>query len=577
MESIKTAIDLAMDALHEGVIITDDRMYVKQINKRALELLQTTEAAIKKKPLFLFFKEFAQGATCLSAMTALSDSIFGYAGQELIAQYNPLLTSEGKRQMVILINDLNSHQSLKAKSVEDAFYYDALDAIMNHINEWIVIVDQNGIITTMSQSYKAFLNEPNPEGKHVTEVIENTQMHKVIESGVAELGEVQMVKGNLMIASRMPILQNGKVVGAMGKAIFKDMDDFYTLFNKVTKMQKKATTFTEFMAAGTNTRYSFSDISGNSLKTKQAVDLAKKASRTDSNVLLVGPSGTGKEIFAHAIHQASARRAGPFIMINCAAIPSELLESELFGYDQGAFTGANQKGRKGRFEMAHHGTIFLDEIGDMPLDMQAKLLRVLQSKEVDRVGGDAPIPIDVRVIAATNRDVETLVEQERFRKDLYYRLNVMRINLAPLKDRKEEIPDIASDILLKLTNRMGLIVHGFTEGALKALSAYDWPGNIRELENVLERALNLLEDDLYIKEALLPESVVGVLTQPAAKGHAGPLQQETAALEMEWIQRAIKEAGGNKKKAAERLGISRAGLYKKLNHYSLHSKPVKFT
>jgi transcriptional regulator with PAS, ATPase and Fis domain len=550
-----------LDTLHEGIILLDDLLYVKHINKRACMLLNTTEKEIKRRPLFLFCKDFAQSATCLGHHKPIRDYIFKYGQLELVAQFEPLEDLEGDAKVAVVINDLQTHQKLRAKTMDDAFYYDVLDIIMNNTNEWIVIVDKNGIITAMSRAYKDFLETEFPEGKHVSEVIENTRMHHVIESGLMETGEIQSIRGNKMIASRVPIVQNGKVVGAVGKAIFKDIDDFYTLFNKLSKNQKGRGNEQREHLGLTPSKFSFQDISGNSKHTRYAIDLAQKAAKTDSNVLIVGASGTGKELFAHAIHGASKRRTGPFVMINCAAIPSELLESELFGYVHGAFTGANKQGRKGRFELAQKGTIFLDEIGDMPLEMQAKLLRVLQAKEIDRVGGDEPIPIDVRVIAATNRDLEQLVASERFRKDLYYRLNVMRINLVPLALRSEEIPEIASDILSKLTEQMGLIVHGFTPAALEAICRYEWPGNIRELENVLERALNLLDDDLYIKESILPEAIVPLEGRANHSEFSNTLlYKKTELMEKTLIEQALSASKGNKKKAAEALGISRAGL-----------------
>lgn len=567
--TLKTLLG-ALDSLHEGVILLDEHFFVEQINKRALDLLETTEDIIKMKPLFLFNKGFIHCVTCLEKNEAVKNYSFHYGAQELIAQFEPVVEGSEPPRVVVLINDLKTHQTLIAKTFDDTFYYDVLDVIMNTTNEWMVIADQNGIITTMSKAYKAFLQTPNPEGKHVSEVIENTRLHHVINTGIPETGEVQIIRGNKMIASRMPIVQNGQVVGAVGKAIFKDIDDFYTLFNKITKLQKKAGSFTDDILAGTAARYSFDDIGGNSPQTRYALDLAKKAAKTDSNVLIMGASGTGKELFAHAIHHASSRKAGPFVMLNCAAIPSELLESELFGYEHGAFTGAKVKGRKGKFELAQNGTIFLDEIGDMPMEMQAKLLRVLQSKVVDRVGGNEPIPIDVRVITATNRDLESLVEKGLFRTDLYYRINVMRINLVPLVERKEEIPEIAADILRKLTDQMGLIVHGFTPEALELICAYHWPGNIRELENILERALNLLDDDLYIKESLLPENLRGKAPQELThRKHEKMLQSKTEVMEKMLIQKLLKDNNGNKKKTAEDLGISRSGLYKKLVQYAL--------
>lgn len=464
-----------------------------------------------------------------------------------------------------------------------AHYEALLDAMMNSTNEWYVVVDDQGIITAMSRAYREFIGVTQPEGKHVTEVIENTRMHEVLVTGEPEYGDIQMIRGNKMIATRIPIKRDGKVVGAVGKAIFKDIDDLYLLYNKIQKSQRRISIYVESPNESSSARYTFNHISDQSPQSKDAIHMAKKAARTDSNVLIVGPSGTGKELFSHAIHHESKRRTGPFVMINCAAIPKELLESELFGYEQGAFTGANKQGRKGRFELAHKGTILLDEIGDMPLDMQAKLLRVLQDHAIDRVGGTEPIPVDVRVIAATNRPIEALVSEGQFRSDLYYRLNVMRINLAGLAERKEEIPMLAQSILDKLSHRMDIVVHGITEGAMAMLTEYAWPGNIRELENVLERALNLLEEDLYVSEHLLPKEMLEAIRaskstplQPESANSA-PVERAGAILENQTLQAAqvkmildaLERAGGNKRAAAKALGISRAGLYKKLHQFDL--------
>lgn len=561
-------LEMAGNALQEGVIITDGLLYVSYINDRGKTLLGLSDHESLGKPLSLLDKVFIKGIKCLEENKAERNVVFLYKGEHLNVSFIPLTKARQEKALAIIISDLTTHQTLKSQSHHHDFHFDALDVLMNSTNEWYVVCDENAIITAMSMAYKVFVGDLSPEGKHVSQVIENTRLHQVIATGEPEYSEVQMIRGNKMIASRMPIIQNGKVVGAVGKAIFKDIEDLYTLFNKVQKNHGKISIFVEPGTDGSTAKYSFESIGGTSQATEQAKTLAKKAAKTDSNVLIVGPSGTGKELFAHAIHHASNRRMGPFIMINCAAIPSELLESELFGYEQGAFTGANRRGHKGRFEMANKGTIFLDEIGDMPLDMQAKLLRVLQAKEVDRVGGDAPIPIDVRVIAATNKTIEALVDQQVFRTDLYYRLNVMRINLAPLNQRKEEIPVLADDILRKLANRMGLVVHGFSPDAIQVLSAYEWPGNVRELENILERALNLMEDDLTIRRDLFPDEIkLHNSNRPQTKPVS--LNDQTEHLQKSCIEEALISTNGNKKKAAEMLGMSRAGLYKKLKAYGL--------
>lgn len=576
MDSLLSSLITAADTLHEGVIITDSKLNVLYVNQRALTLLDITERELMRKPLIWVSSEFSKGAIAMERNSPFLEQRFKHNDTELSVSYYPAINSAtGENSLCIQLNDLRTHQTLKAKESDSFFYYDALDTIMNNVNEWIVIVDQNGIITTMSRSYKEFLQDLSPEGKHVTDVIENTRMHQVIETGIPEMDDVHLIRGNKMIVSRIPIIQNGVVVGAVGKSIFKDIDDFYTLFNKISKLQKKVHADPEDSAQDSTAKYSFDNIIGANPTTLAAVKMAQKAAQTDSNVLIIGESGTGKELFAHAVHSASPRSSRPFVTINCAAIPSELLESELFGYEHGAFSGARRQGKKGKFELAHTGTIFLDEIGDMPLEMQAKLLRVLQEKELDRVGGDKTIKIDVRVIAATNYDIESRVQEGKFRGDLYYRLNVMRLNLAPLRDRRDEIPDIANEILRKLTHHMDLIVYGFTPEALRTLQNYAWPGNVRELENILERALNLLENDLYIKTSLFPEYILSETPCSQEPAAASPyledanLQTATETVEKDLILKALRETGGNKKKAAALLGISRAGLYKKLESYSI--------
>jgi len=288
----------------------------------------------------------------------------------------------------------------------------------------------------------------------------------------------------------------------------------------------------------------------------------------DSNVLIMGESGTGKELFAHAIHNASDRASGPFIKINCAAIPSELLESELFGYEGGAFTGAKKEGKIGKFELANGGSIFLDEIGDMPLQMQVKLLRVLQEREIERIGSSKIRPINVRIISATNKNLEEEVKVGNFREDLYYRLNVMSVNIEPLRKRKDDIRPLAKALVKKLSNQMGVYVDSISEKAMISLEKYDWPGNIRELENVIERSINLLDSDRIIKVSTLPIHI----TQ-SHKTHiyisGSTLKEQLYDVEKNIILECLAENQGNKQKTANDLDMSRTSLYQKLRSYGI--------
>ena len=285
--------------------------------------------------------------------------------------------------------------------------------------------------------------------------------------------------------------------------------------------------------------------------------------------MITGESGTGKELVAHSIHNASKRKNKPFVKINCAAIPSELFESEMFGYEEGSFTGAKRKGKKGLFEIADGGTMLLDEIGDMDLNMQVKLLRVLQEKEVSRVGGGEVKKIDVRVIAATNKSLLKLIDEGKFREDLYYRLNVIHINLPSLKDRKEDIEPLCDMLIKNICEKYGVYCKGTSKEAMKCLEEYNWPGNVRQLENIIERAINLLDEDVLIKTKHLPEQIIEYKNVKTVFLEQGTLKDSVEKLEKTLIIQTLKDVRGNKNKAANILGLSRAGLYKKIERYSI--------
>ncbi|WP_074011124.1 sigma-54 interaction domain-containing protein [Numidum massiliense] len=314
----------------------------------------------------------------------------------------------------------------------------------------------------------------------------------------------------------------------------------------------------------------FSDIRGNSLAIQKARDLAYKVATTDATVLIQGESGVGKELFAQGIHDASLRKNEPFVAINCGAIPEALFESEFFGYEKGAFTGAGRDGKPGKVEMAHGGTLFLDEIGILPLDMQAKLLRVLQEREVCRIGGNRSKKVDIRVVAATNSNLSEMVDNGSFRDDLYYRLNVVTLNIPPLRERSEDIPVLVKNFMNEFSIKYNRQMSELQPSALNLFTSYEWPGNIRELKNVVERMIifndkcRLQVEDLV---DIFPVSI-GEKTRGASEEREG-LAQEKAMLEKERIKEALTETYGNKTAAAKILGISRVSLYKKLKEYNI--------
>lgn len=324
-------------------------------------------------------------------------------------------------------------------------------------------------------------------------------------------------------------------------------------------------------------KYTFNEIVGMSPQMKRVRHLAAQAAKTTSTVLIRGESGTGKELLAHAIHNASARSNQPFIKVNCAAIPENLMESELFGYCEGAFTGAMRGGKPGKFELANGGSIFLDEIGELHLSLQSKLLRVLQEFEIERLGGTNTIKLDVRVIAATNSDLTELIKQGKFRSDLFYRLNVIDLTAPPLRERREDIDYLTDYLLEKITDRLYIPLVGISDEARRRLREYDFPGNVRELENILERAINLIIGNT---DTIQPEhlSLLGMSTGVSSSSKYNistseppttTLQETILLAERNAILEALNRSGGNRKRAAQLLNIHRSLLYKKMHKHNL--------
>ena len=317
-------------------------------------------------------------------------------------------------------------------------------------------------------------------------------------------------------------------------------------------------------------RFNFGEMVGRSRPMKTVYEMVEKVAETDSAVLVYGESGTGKELVARAIHRRSARREGPFVKVNCGSLPRELVQSELFGHEKGAFTGAIRQ-KKGKFELAEGGTIFLDEIGDLPLEAQVNILRVLQAKEYDRVGGEETLHADVRVIAATHRVLREMVAEGTFREDLFYRLEVIPIRLVPLRDRKADIPDLVEHFLHKKCEEMNRPLKRLTDRAMAAMVSYTWPGNVRELENVVERTL-VLADGNVVDVNDLPLDVEASRADVSAEeleDSAIPLTRRLEDLERQLIEQALEQAGGVKTKAAEMLGIKTSAFYYKLDKYGL--------
>lgn len=438
----------------------------------------------------------------------------------------------------------------------------------------IDILDKNANIIYMNNAFLDFLKLKREDviGKLVTDVNPASKFPETLKSKRASIAERHIFPGNKpAIVHRIPIFdKEGKVIGGFGMILVETEKQARDIAEKYIEINKELVLYKNELAKINTTKYSLEDIYGIS----NAIDIVKekvrKVARVNSNVVIIGESGVGKELFAHSIHNESQRADGPFVTLNCSAIPENLFEAELFGYEEGAFTGAKKGGNIGKFELAQGGTIFLDEIGDMSYSMQVKLLRVLQEKEVLRIGGDSPIKVDARVICATNKNLEKMVDEGTFREDLYYRLNVLTLEVPPLRERKEDIPILMDKFLGEFYKETG-IYRKIPQNVINRLSKYDWPGNVRELRNVAERmavsaeGVNITIDD--IPKYIFRDSI----QKDYGKGQVG-LRRIVETVEKDLIIEILRETKGNKTKAAEKLNIQRATLYRKMEEYNIEDE-----
>ena len=474
---------------------------------------------------------------------------------------------------IILFKETTEISEARDEIEELKLALNSLKDVLDNAYQGFVLVNEEGLIIKWNYEKLFGIKEEDALGKHVEEVIENTRLHVVLKTGKKELYDVQRIQGHDMIASRTPIIKDGKIMGAVGTVLFKDIREFTDLAKKLKTLESTVDKYKSEISRMYHANYNFDDIITHNVHMLDLIDIAKKAANSASTILIEGESGTGKEYFAHAIHEESNRRLAPFIRINCAAIPQELLESELFGYESGAFTGAKKEGKIGKLELANGGTVLLDEISSMPLSMQAKLLRVLEEREFERIGGNASIKIDIRLIACTNENLEHLANKNRFRQDLYYRLNVVKIKIPPLRNRLDDIPCLCEDILNQQIQSVGLTSKSVTDRAIFALKLYSWPGNVRELRNILERAANMSVGN-YIDIQHLPDFISEKLNNDVAKTDIHTLKYKMAEAEVRAIVEALKYCDGNRTEAAKLLGIHRTALYKKLDSYGIDIKTI---
>ena len=459
--------------------------------------------------------------------------------------------------VVSAVKAIENNLRIKEKNKQLQVANEFSQTVLNSISEALISIDRQGKLVKMNNAARNILDleDEDIKGRQVREVLgDKVKILDVLEEGKGYIDEEIVIcredKRVRVTSTAQPIIdQEGKITGAV--STFKKLEVVQNLVNKMV---------------GSEAKFTFKDIIGDSPALEEAKRLSKLASRNFSNILLLGESGTGKELFAQSIHNYIDNCECPFVSVNCAAIPQSLLESELFGYEEGAFTGAQKKGRPGKFELANGGTLFLDEISEMPLQMQASLLRVLQEREVVRIGGSKAISIDLKIIAASNKDLEEEVEKGNFRKDLFFRLNNFSIDLPPLRERLDDIPLLVDHFLKKFNHDLGKKT--ISDRVLQVLQSYSWPGNVRELQNIIQRGIVLSEGEEEITIDELPEKVKHGSAVEENEDYKVPLMS-LKEVEKKLIKDTLDETGNNISHAAKLLDIGRSTLYRKINKYDL--------
>ncbi len=453
--------------------------------------------------------------------------------------------------------------------------FDSLFDIFEEICEGAISVDEKARIVWINAKYMDLLgitDEDEVLGRDVASVIPESLLAHVIETGRPILLDIMRFDNRHFVVSRLPLHdEDGAVIGAVGFVLYNSLDYLKPLISKFEMLQQRLTSAEAKLAAARHARYSIANIIGRSQQINDLKEQARAIARHTSPVLILGETGTGKELLAQSMHSASVRRHAPFVAVNVAAIPDNLLEAEFFGVSPGAYTGADKRASKGKFALADGGTLLLDEIGDMPLQLQAKLLRVLEEQEFEPVGSNTVQQVDVRVIAATSQDLEAKVRAGTFRRDLYYRLNVLPVRVPPLRERLDDIKPLSEYFLETIASRSGEALKVIDHDGLALLESFNWPGNVRELKNTLERACLMCDSPSLTADTIRPfmPSTLDFTDTPMAADAGLSLPARIASIERHAISRALEMTGGKKAPAARMLGISRSQLYDKIRDHQL--------
>lgn len=563
-------LELILNNIRDGLIVVNNVEKIQFINDAACKIIGVQKENSQERSIKEIIKNSRLPKVLQNQQKEVNQKLNLINGKQIISTRVPLINDDNRLiGAFALFKDSNEVVRLAEENTDLKEIKTMLEAIIHSSDEAISVVDEdgNGIIINPAYTRITGLTETQVLGKPATvDISEGESMHlKVLKTRRPVRGARMKVGPSKkeVIVNVAPIIVAGKLKGSV--AVIHDISEIQELTTELKKAKQ--------IIRNLEASYTFADIIGESPEMMIAIEQAKIGAKTPATVLLRGDSGTGKELFAHAIHNESDRKFNKFIRVNCAAIAESVLESELFGYEEGAFTGAKSGGKKGLFEEANNGSIFLDEIGELSLSMQAKLLRVLQEKEVVRVGGTTPIPLNIRIITATNVNLEKAITNKTFREDLYYRLNRLPIYIPSLKERLDDLSSLVQHMILKVNQLYGRNVKTITDTAMDKLRSYHWPGNIRELENVISRAvifMDVTEEKINYHHLpnLQTESKEIKKTSSQFTGEQ-TLQDAMEQYEKEYIYHVYKESNFNKTKTAKKLNISVRNLYYKIEKYEL--------
>lgn len=568
----------ALDNLSLGIIIIDREGNVRFFNSMAGYFLGIQSSIISGKPIQEVVSE-TQIIEFLSSGIPHYDKLIIINNRQLKCNFSPVKVREQVAFSIGILQENSEKIALVNELAELKEKYDFIEMLLDETFEELGAVDKDGRITYMSRKSAQNLGVERDEvlGQDILTISQRCLLKKVASTGIPEVAKISHPNKKPVPVMVVPLFKNEKLAGAVCKSIFNNLEDAKDFIFRLQNLDVRQFKRTSLKRVN-GCRFCFDDIVGNSSAILNIKTKALRAAEGDSTILLTGESGTGKELFAQAIHMASLRRSGPFIRVNCAGIPENLLESELFGYEYGSFTGARKEGKPGKFELAHNGTIFLDEVGDMSIGMQAKLLRVIQENEFERVGGTVTYEVDVRIIAATNKDLWKMVKGGQFREDLYYRLDVVNLAIPPLRERLGDIPLLVGHFIPQIQKRTNSSVKGVTPEVLNLFLHYDWPGNVRELINVLEGTMNLNISNLIDIQSLPSRilkrmaSVNSLISTDLERSISTPQNKKIESLEKERIEEALYIKGGNKRQVAIYLNVCRSTLYNKLKKYEIFTR-----